>query len=306
MLIDVVSDHLARRAISCRGSARTFPRRRTRGARASRSPTPTPTRCAATSSDARRAGSRFRADGLRLDAVQALVDTTAIVFLRSSPPRRAAEPSWSGRCPIAESDLNDEKLITGAISTVRSCGAVGRSYRPCDPHRASCERQGDYADLCFAETGEDVAARLLSRRHVFVVPRRRHGRRWTAVDPGHGCSRRPVPTTRSASCPRGPSVQNLSFGESAIKAALVLFSPRPQCFSWARSGRIDAFQFFSSHPEPELAAPPPRAAKPSSPSTAGMLMTFPTRRIRTRFAVELDWAEVGVGSHARLAPSIAT
>ncbi|PRC47918.1 malto-oligosyltrehalose trehalohydrolase, partial [Mycobacterium sp. ITM-2017-0098] len=56
----------------------------------------------------------FRADGLRLDAVHALVDTTAIHILEELSAETDAVAAEVGRplSLVAESDMNDPRLIT--------------------------------------------------------------------------------------------------------------------------------------------------------------------------------------------------
>ena len=120
----------------------------------------------------------FHADGLRLDAVHALVDTTAVHILEEL----ATETDWLstqlGRplSLIAESDLNDARLITP-----RDQGGYGLTAQwDDDIHHAihtavSGERQGYYADFgansdSMAIAGPDAAARLFPRRHLLVVP----------------------------------------------------------------------------------------------------------------------------------------
>ncbi|HWS93328.1 MAG TPA: malto-oligosyltrehalose trehalohydrolase, partial [Mycobacterium sp.] len=92
----------------------------------------------------------FHVDGLRLDAVHALVDTTAIHILEEL----ASETDWLSRqvgrplSLIAESDLNDPRLITP-----RDRNGYGMTAQWADDiHHAihtavSGERQGYYADF---------------------------------------------------------------------------------------------------------------------------------------------------------------
>src|SRR4029450_3769788 len=156
------STTFARRAITCRVLGRTCRRVAIRGANRSTSATPTPTRCVATSSTARcgGCGSSLRAalwwmrechaDGLRLDAVHALVDTTAIHILEELAAETDALAEELGRplSLIAESDLNDPRLITP-----RDRGGYGMTAQwDDDIHHAihsavSGERQGYYADF---------------------------------------------------------------------------------------------------------------------------------------------------------------
>ena len=232
----------------------------------------------------------FHADGLRLDAVHALVDTTAIDILEelATETDRLAIELGRPLSLIAESDLNDGRLITPRDQHGYGLAAQWDD----DIHHAihtavSGERQGYYADF------GSLATLAQTLRHGFFhagtyssFRRRRHGRPLDTVS---------IPATRllAYTCTHDqvgnralgdrPS-QNLSFGQLSIKAALVLFSPyTAMLFMGEEWGASTPFQFFSSHPNRSWPAPPPRAARPSSPSMAGMLTTFPTRRTRRHF-----------------------
>ena len=92
----------------------------------------------------------FHVDGLRLDAVDALVDITAIHFLEELATEMDRLAAQLGRplSLIAESDLNDPRLITP-----RDRGGFGLDAQWDDDfHHAmhtvvSGERQGYYADF---------------------------------------------------------------------------------------------------------------------------------------------------------------
>ena len=81
----------------------------------------------------------FHADGLRLDAVHALVDTTAIHILEELAAETDALAEELGRplSLIAESDLNDPRLITPRDrGGYGHDGTVGRRHPSRDPHRS--------------------------------------------------------------------------------------------------------------------------------------------------------------------------
>ena len=240
----------------------------------------------------------FHADGLRLDAVHALVDTTAVHILEEL----AAETGWLSRqvgrplSLVAESDMNDPRLITP-----RDSGGYGITAQWADDiHHAihtavSGERQGYFADF------GSLATLAHTLRHGFFhagtyssFRRRRHGRPLDDMQ---------IPATRllAYTCTHDqvgnralgdrPS-QNLTTGQLAIKAVLVLASPyTTMLFMGEEWGASTPFQFFSSHPEPELARAPPRGARPSSPNTAGTQTIFPTRRSR-RHSCAPSWTGV--------------
>jgi maltooligosyltrehalose trehalohydrolase len=253
----------------------------------------------------------FHADGLRLDAVHALVDTTAIHILEELATETDRLASQLGRplSLIAESDLNDPRLITP-----RECNGYGLTAQWADDiHHAihtavSGERQGYYADFgslgTLAETlrrGYFHAGTYSSFRH------RRHGR---PLDTSS------IPATRlvAYTCTHDqvgnralgdrPS-QNLNPGQLAVKAALVLGSPyTAMLFMGEEWGASTPFQFFSSHPEPELARATVegrRAEFAEHGWDASKKGDIPDPQDPQTFQrSKLSWDEVDSGDHARL------
>ncbi len=253
----------------------------------------------------------FHADGLRLDAVHALVDTTAIHILEEL----ATETDWLAkqvRRPlslIAESDLNDPRLITP-----RDRGGYGLTGQWADDiHHAihtavSGERQGYYADF------GSLATLTQTLRHGFFhaatyssFRRRRHGR------PLDTSEKTGIPATRlvAYTCTHDqvgnralgdrPS-QNLTGGQLAIKAALVLGLPyTAMLFMGEEYAASTPFQFFSSHPEPELAKATAEGRKAEFAEHGWDADDIPDPQDPQTFTnSKLDWAEVDTGEHARL------
>ena len=253
----------------------------------------------------------FHADGLRLDAVHALVDTTAVDILEEL----ATETDWLstqlGRplSLIAESDLNDQRLITP-----REVGGYGLTAQwDDDIHHAihtavSGERQGYYADF------GSLATLTKTLRHGFFhagtyssFRRRRHGRPLdTARIPAtrllaYTCTHDQVGNRALGDRPS----QNLSAGQLAIKAALVLGSPyTAMLFMGEEWGASTPFQFFSSHPEPELARATAEGRKSEFAEhgwDASKKGDIPDPQDPQTFQrSKLNWDEVGTGEHARL------
>ena len=250
----------------------------------------------------------FHADGLRLDAVHALVDNTAIHILEEMAAETDALSAELGRplSLIAESDLNDPRLITP-----RDHGGYGLTAQwDDDIHHAihtavSGERQGYYADFgsmsALATTlrnGYFHAGTYSSFRH------RRHGR---------PLDKSLIPATRlmAYTCTHDqvgnravgdrPS-QNLDHGQLAIKAALALGSPYTAMLfmgeEWASSR---PFQFFSSHPEPELARATADGRKAEFADHGWDAAKIPDPQDPETFLrSKLDWAEVSDSEHARM------
>ena len=94
---------------------------------------------------------------------------------------------------------------------------------------------------------------------------------------------------------------NLDFGQLAVKAAIVLGSPyTAMVFMGEEWGSSRPFQFFTSHPEPEVASATARAASKSSPTTAGPPTTCQTPRTRRHFSGPSSREDSENGEHARL------
>jgi maltooligosyltrehalose trehalohydrolase len=250
----------------------------------------------------------FHADGLRLDAVHALADHTAIHILEELASETDSLSRQLGRplSLIAESDLNDPRLITP-----RERGGYGMTAQwDDDIHHAihtavSGERQGYYSDFGSLEAlsntlkhGYFHAGTYSSFRH------RRHGRPLDTAT---------IPATRllaytsdhdqvgNRAVGDRPS-QNLDFGQLAVKAALVLGSPYTAMLfmgeEWASSS---PFQFFTSHPEPELARATAEGRKAEFAAHGWDADEIPDPQDPETFSrSKLKWDEVQIGDHGRL------
>ncbi|POY03612.1 malto-oligosyltrehalose trehalohydrolase [Mycobacterium kansasii] len=248
----------------------------------------------------------FHADGLRLDAVHALVDTTAIDILEEL----AGETDWLstqlGRplSLIAESDRNDPRVIT-----TRDCGGYGLTAQWSDDiHHAihtavSGERQGYYADF------GSLATLAHTLRHGYFhaatyssFRRRRHGRPLdTATVPAtrllaYTCTHDQVGNRALGDRPS----QYLTGGQLAIKAALALGSPyTAMLFMGEEWGASTPFQFFSSHPEPELARATAEGRKSEFAEHGWDAGEIPDPQDPQTFQrSKLNWDEVHAGEHA--------
>jgi len=250
----------------------------------------------------------FHADGLRLDAVHALFDTTAIHILEEL----STETDWLSKqvgrplSLVAESDLNDPRVITPRDQHGYGVTAQWDD----DVHHAvhtavSGERQGYYADF------GSLAALAETLRHGFFhaatyssFRRRRHGR---PLD----ISRIPATRLVAYTCTHDqvgnralgdrPS-QNLTGGQLAIKAALALGSPyTAMLFMGEEWGASTPFQFFSSHPDPELARATAEGRKAEFAEHGWDADDIPDPQDPQTFQrSKLDWNEVDSEEHARL------
>lgn len=250
----------------------------------------------------------FHADGLRLDAVHALVDTTAIHILEEMSAETDALSAELGRALslIAETDRNDPRFITP-----RAQGGLGMTAQwDDDIHHAlhtavSGERQGYYHDFGSIETlaqtlkhGFFHAGTYSSFRH------RRHGKPLdTSVIPGYRllaytCTHDQVGNRATGDRPSA----YLDAGQLAVSAALALLTPFTAMLfmgeEWAAS---TPFQFFSSHPEPELAEATRKGRKAEFAAHGWNADDIPDPQDPETFLrSKLDWAEVDSGGHAEL------
>jgi maltooligosyltrehalose trehalohydrolase len=250
----------------------------------------------------------FHADGLRLDAVHALVDTTAIHILEELSEETETLAAEVGRplSLIAESDKNDPRLITP-----RDRGGLGMTAQwDDDIHHAihsavSGERQGYYGDFGSIET----LAQTLKHGYFHAgtyssFRRRRHGRPLdTAAIPATRLLAYTLTHDQVGNRATGdrPS-QNLDFGQLAVKAALALGSPyTAMLFMGEEWGSSSPFMFFSSHEEPELARATAEGRKAEFASHGWDADEIPDPQDPDTFRrSKLDWDEIDEEEHGAL------
>jgi maltooligosyltrehalose trehalohydrolase len=250
----------------------------------------------------------FHVDGLRLDAVHALVDTTAIPILEELSAETEALAEQLGRplSLVAESDLNDPRMITP-----RRDGGYGMTAQwDDDVHHAihtavSGERQGYYADFgSLATLAKTLRNGFFHAATYSSFRQRRHGRPLdTAAVPAtrllaYTCTHDQVGNRALGDRPS----QNLTYGQLAVKAALVLGSPyTAMLFMGEEWGASTPFQFFSSHPEPELARATAEGRKKEFADHGWDADDIPDPQDPQTFQrSKLDWSELDTGDHARL------
>ncbi|GAB3039507.1 malto-oligosyltrehalose trehalohydrolase [Parafrigoribacterium mesophilum] len=250
----------------------------------------------------------YHVDGLRLDAVHALVDHSAKHLLQELAEETEALSAFLGRplSLIAESDLNDPTLITP-----REGDGYGLTAQWSDDfHHAvhvavTGETVGYYSDFDSLAALSKVLTRGFFHDGTYSSFRGRpHGR---PVDTERMPAFRLVVSdqthdqvgNRAAGDRLAASVDD---GALAIAAALTLTSPfTPMLFMGEEWAASTPWQFFTSHPEPELAAA----------TVAGRLAEFERMGwdpavvpdpgdLATFAGSKLDWAEVDGGRHRRM------
>ncbi|MFG1774071.1 malto-oligosyltrehalose trehalohydrolase [Nocardia salmonicida] len=250
----------------------------------------------------------FHIDALRIDAVHALVDHTATHLLDELTVETTALAAHLGRplSLIAESDLNDPRLITP-----RAAGGYGLAGQWNDDlHHAvhtavSGERQGYYADFgslaCLMHTlthGFFHAATYSSfrgRTHGAPIPR--------DLVPGsallgYTCNHDQIGNRALGDRPS----DYLTPGQLAVKAALVLLSAStPMLFMGEEWGARTPFQFFTSHTDPVVAAATATGRRAEFAQHGWSSEEVPDPQDPATFTrSKLDWTEVGREPHARL------
>jgi maltooligosyltrehalose trehalohydrolase len=249
----------------------------------------------------------YHADALRLDAVHAMVDTSTSHLLAEMSAAVAALSGELGRelSLIAESDLNDPVMITP-----RPAGYGLDAQWDDDVHHAlhamlTGERQGYYSDFGSLAVFAKVWTSAFLHDGTYSTFRGRpHGRPVDRVHtPGYrfvGCLQNHDQVGNRAAGERLPELT--STGLLQVGAVLLLTSPfTPMLWmgeEWAASTR---WPFFTSHPEPELAASTGRGRIEEFRRYGWDVSTMidPQDPAAYRSAI-LDWSEVSAPCHAEV------
>jgi len=191
----------------------------------------------------------YHFDGLRLDAIQAIFDLSALHILEQLADEVRALEGSLGRhlVIIAESDLNDPRIVQP-----RAVGGYGLdAHWNDDFHHAlhallTGQRNGYYAG--YGSIG--TLARALRHAYVFAGTfsphrRRRHGRPVPDI-PGHRFLAYAQTHDQIANQPNGARISHLlSVDEVKVAAGLVLTSPFvPMLFQGEEWGASSPFPYF--------------------------------------------------------------
>ncbi len=248
----------------------------------------------------------FHVDGLRLDAVHALSDSSEVHLLEEMAIEVSALSAHQRRplALIAESDLNDARMVTP-----REAGGLGLDAQWSDDfHHAvhvalTGETSGYYADFEPLEALVKVCERGFFHDGTFSSFRgRAHG---AAVDTAR------MPTWRLVVCNQNhDQIGNRASGDRlsahldddqlVCAAMLTLAGPfTPMLFQGEEWAASTPFQFFTSHPEPELgrATAEGRLAEFAAMGWDPAAVPDP-QDPETFLRSKLDWAEADSGRHA--------
>ena len=252
----------------------------------------------------------YRLDGLRLDAVHALVDTRALHFLEELSSTVDALAADLGRplFLIAETDLNDPRLITP-----RAGGGLGLHAQWNDDFHHSLhtaltgESQGYYAD--FARAPLAAVAKTLTGGYFHdntysSFRGRHHGR---PLDRVRVAAHRLLGYTQThdqvGNRAQGDRLSaTLSPGLLACAATLTLTAPfTPMLFMGEEWAAGTPWQFFTDHTDPELADAVRRGRRREFAPHGWAEEDVPDPQDpATRDRSCLDWSELDDEPHARV------
>ncbi len=250
----------------------------------------------------------YHLDGLRLDAVHALADDGATHLLEEMARETEALATHLGRplSLVAESDLNDPRLVTA-----REAGGYGlHAAWDDDVHHAlhaalTGERHGYYADFGTLATLADALEDAYVHAGTWSSFRGRvHGRPVDrAIVPGH----RFVVFLQNHDQIGNRAVGDrltTTLGPDLLKvgAVLLLTSPfTPMLFMGEEWGARTPWQFFTSHPEPELAAATGQGRLEEFAAHGWAAVDVPHPQDPATFVrSKLDWSELDDTPHADL------
>ena len=201
----------------------------------------------------------YHVDGLRLDAVHAIFDMSALHFLEelASQVRDLAGATGRHLVVIAESDLNDPRLIRPP-----EAGGYGLDAQWSDDfHHAlysvlAAETSGYYADFgALGDLAKTLAQGYRYDGEYSAFRRRRHGRAAPALDGRRllGYLQNHDQVGNRALGERSAAL--MSSGRIMIGSAVVLTAPFvPMLFQGEEWAASTPFQYFTDHRDPGLAA----------------------------------------------------
>ena len=199
----------------------------------------------------------YHLDGLRIDAVHAILDTSAVHLLEELACEVAELQTQTGRplALIAESDLNDPRIVRS-----REIGGYGIHAQWSDDfhHALHCVLTGEHAGY-YRDFGSLAdLAKALQQAFVYdgcysAFRRRRHGRTPNGLSGDSFLGYLQTHDQIGNRAKGDRSSHLMSVGRLKIAAALVLTAPFiPMLFQGEEWGATSPFLYFTDHKDPEL------------------------------------------------------
>ncbi len=248
----------------------------------------------------------YHFDGLRLDAVHAFVDSSALHFLEQLSEDVDALSSQIGKylVLIAESDLNNPRIVKP-----REAGGYGIDAHWNDEfHHAlhsllTGEQNGYYEDFGSIEHLVKAFQAVYVYDGNYSVHRDRvHGRPATGLS-GHHFVVFAQNHDQIGNRAQGERLSHLvSVGRQKIAAALVLTSPFvPMLFQGEEFASSAPFQYFSQHEDPELAKSVSEGRKKEFSYFGWKPEDIPDPQEKVTFEnSKLKWDEIRQAEHANM------
>ena len=250
----------------------------------------------------------YHVDGLRLDAVHALHDERAVHILEeiAAAADECAEELGKPLFLIAESDLNNPRLITPrSLNGYGLAGQWSDDFHHAAHTNLTGENSGYYEDFDSLGALAKVLQEGFFHNGTFSSFRERHHGRpldkdvvnarqlVTAIQNHDQIGNRAAGDRLSAA---------LGYEQLALGAVLSLASPfTPMLFMGEEFGASTPWQFFTSHPEPELGKATAEGRLKEFERMGWDPDTVPNPQDPQTFAnSKLDWSEAQDGDHARL------
>jgi len=249
----------------------------------------------------------YHLDGLRLDAVHAFVDRSAIHFLEQLAAEVKTLSATLGRhlTLIAESDLNDPRVVIP-----REAGGLGMSAQWNDDfHHAlfgvlSPEPLKGY-DADFGELGQ--LAKALERTFVYDGVYSKYRDRVHGRPAGHLSQQRFIGFIQNHDQVGNRAVGDrlreiVGIDRAKIAAALVLLGPFiPMLFQGEEWAVSSPFQYFAAHDDAELAKLVSEGRKRDFVAFGWLPESVPDpENIETFERSKLKWDEMNKGEHAQM------
>jgi maltooligosyltrehalose trehalohydrolase len=248
----------------------------------------------------------YHFDGLRIDAVHTLIDTSATHILEQLSIEVDALERQAGRylILIAESDLNDPRIVRP-----RELGGYGIDAQWSDDfhHSVHALLTGEHADYYADFGGFAPLAKAIENVFVFdgvysVHRDRLHGRSPEGIAPHRFvvCAQNHDQVGNRAAGDRSSSL--MSSGRLHIAAALVLLSPYvPLLFQGEEWAASTAFQYFTDHREEWLVAAVSKGRTAEFAALGWRPEDVPDPQARETFLrSKLNWGELSQSDHASM------